>query len=137
MLIHINISVPSVMEQPLKDAEAVLIDKEIKYKVKGDGDTVTAQMPLPGSTMPQSSTVILYTGDAKPSEHITVPNLVDYSVAGASNHVIQSGLNVRVVGNANTSSTALVISQSPAAGEVVAEGTVITIRTNSSVGVQN
>lgn len=133
----LDVSIPSLMEQSLKDAEAVLIDKEIKYKVKGDGDTVLDQMPQPGSTMPQSGTMILYTGDAKPSKNITVPNLADYSVAGASNRITSMGLNVRVVGNSNAGSTALVISQSPAAGEVVPEGTVITIRTNSSVGVQN
>ena len=133
----LDVSVPSLMEQSLEEAEALLIDKEIKYKVKGDGDTVVDQMPLPGSTMPQSSTIILYTGDAKPSENITIPNLVDYSVAGATNRITSMGLNVRVVGNSNAGSTALVISQSPAAGEVVPEGTVVTIRTNSSVGVQN
>ena len=121
----------------MEEAKALLIDKEIKFKVKGDGDTVLDQMPLPGSTMPQSSTIILYTGDAKPSKNITVPNLVDYSVAGAADRIASMGLNVRVVGNSNAGSTALVISQSPAAGEVVPEGTVVTIRTNSSVGVQN
>ena len=136
-LATLDISVPSLMDQSLKDAEAALIDAEIKYKVKGDGDTVTAQMPQAGGMMPQSGTVILYTGDAKPSKNITVPNLVDYSVAGASSHILDSGLNVRVVGNSNAGSDALVISQSPEAGEVVAEGTVITIRTNSSSGVQN
>ena len=133
----LDISVPSLIDQSLKDAEAALIDAEIKYKIKGDGDTVTAQMPQAGGMMPQSGTVILYTGDAKPSKNITVPNLVDYSVAGASNHILDSGLNVRVVGNSNTGSDALVISQSPEAGTVVSEGTVITIRTNSSSGVQN
>ena len=133
----LDVSIPPLMEQKLKDAEATLIDKEIKYKIKGNGDTVVDQMPQPGSTMPQSGTMILYTGDAKPSKNITVPNLVDYSVAGASDRITSMGLNVRVVGNSNAGSTALVISQSPEAGEVVAEGTVITIRTNSSVGVQN
>ena len=94
-------------------------------------------MPEAGSTMPQSGTVILYTGDASPSKNITIPNLVDYSVAGATNRIKQSGLNVRVVGNANAGSDALVISQSPAAGKVVAEGTVVTIRTNISEGVSS
>lgn len=133
----LDIAIPSLIEQPLATAEATLIDKEIKYKVVGNGDTVTAQMPEGGTTMPQSGTMILYTGDETPSKRITVPNLVNYSVAGATNAIKQAGLNVRVVGNANTGSTALVISQSPAAGEVVAEGAVITIRTNSSEGVSS
>ncbi len=136
-LATLDVSVPALLERSLKEAESTLIDKEIKYKVKGNGDTVTAQMPSAGSTMPHSGTIILYTGDATPTKNITVPNLVDYSVAGASNVITQYGLNVRVVGNTNSGAQTLVISQSPAAGEVVAEGTVITIRTNSSDGVQN
>jgi stage V sporulation protein D (sporulation-specific penicillin-binding protein) len=136
-LATLDVSVPSLQERSLEEAEKILIDQEIKYKVKGDGDRVIAQSPAAGSTMPHSGMVILYTGDAKPSNNITVPNLVDYSVAGASSVIAQYGLNVRVVGNTNSGAATLVISQSPAAGEVVSEGAVITIRTNSSDGVQN
>ncbi len=133
----LDVAITSYVDRPLSEVEADLIDKEIKYKIKGNGDTVTAQSPAAGTTMPQSGTMILYTGDASLSKSITVPNLVDYSVAGASNRIVQEGLNVRVVGNGNTEATALVISQSPAAGERVAPGTVITIRTNSSEGVSS
>ncbi len=136
-LATLDIAIPSFMDQTLEEAEKNLIAEEIKYKVKGNGDTVVAQMPEAGSTMPQSGTVILYTGDSKPSKNITVPNLVDYSVAGATNRIKQSGLNVRVVGNFNSGTDVLVISQSPAAGTVVAEGAVVTIRTNSSEGVSS
>lgn len=136
-LATLDIAIPSYMDKTLSEVEKILVDAEIKYKVKGNGDTVVAQMPEAGSTMPQSGTVILYTGDASPSKNITIPNLVDYSVAGATNRIKQSGLNVRVVGNANAGSDALVISQSPAAGTVVAEGAVVTIRTNSSEGVSS
>lgn len=136
-LATLDVSVPALLERPLQEAESILIDSEIKYKVKGDGDRVTAQVPAAGSTMPHSGTIILYTGDAKPSNDIVVPNLVDYSVGGASNVIAQYGLNVRVVGNTHSGAQTLVISQSPVAGEKVAPGTVITIRTNSSDGVQN
>ncbi len=136
-LATLDIAIPSFMDQTLEEAEKNLIAEEIKYKVKGNGDTVVAQMPEAGSTMPQSGTVILYTGDSKPSKNITIPNLVDYSVAGATNRIKQSGLNVRVVGNFNSGTDVLVISQSPAAGTVVAEGAVVTIRTNSSEGVSS
>lgn len=136
-LATLDIAVPSFIEQTVDEATATLVDEEIKYEIEGDGDVVTAQMPEAGSTMPHSGTVILYTGDATPSANITVPNLVNYSVAGATNRIKQSGLNVRVVGNENSGSDVLVISQSPAAGTVVAEGAVITIRTNSSEGVSS
>jgi len=136
-LATLDIAIPSYMDKTLSEVEKELVDAEIKYKIKGNGETVVAQMPEAGSTMPQSGTVILYTGEASPSKNITIPNLVDYSVAGATNRIKQSGLNVRVVGNANAGSDALVISQSPAAGTVVAEGAVVTIRTNSSEGVSS
>lgn len=87
--------------------------------------------------MPQDGTIVLYTGGKTPAENIVVPDLTGYSVSGASNRITQAGLNVRVVGNENASSSSLVISQSPAKGTVVAEGTVITIRTNSSEGVSS
>lgn len=136
-LATLDISVPSYLDQSLEEATAALIDAEITYKIEGDGDTVTAQMPEAGTTMPQSGTLILYTGDASPTKDIVVPDLVDYSVAGATNRIKSEGLNVRVVGNEVSGSDALVISQSPEAGTVVAEGTVITIRTNSSEGVSS
>ncbi len=136
-LATLDITVPSMMNQSVDAATKALVEEEIKYKIVGGGDKVTNQMPQAGSTMPQSGTIILYTGDASPNANVIVPNLVDYSVAGASNRIVQSGLNVRVVGNENAGSDALVISQSPEPGTAVAEGTVITIRTNSSEGVSS
>ncbi len=136
-LATLDISVSSYLDMTLDEATGYLIEDEIKYKVVGNGDTVTAQMPEAGTTMPQSGTIILYTGDKTPSKNITIPNLVDYSVAGATNRLAQSGLTVRVVGNENAGSDALVISQSPEAGTVVSEGAVVTIRTNSSEGVSS
>ncbi len=133
----LDISVPSVVDQTVANAKALLNEKGITCKVVGEGDTVTAQSPAGGNTMPLSGTMILYTEGKTPNENIMVPDLVNYSVAGATNRIKQSGLNVRVVGNANTEATSLVISQSPAAGEMVAEGAVITIRTNSSEGVSS
>jgi len=131
----LDVAITSFMDQPLDLVKAQLIEKEIKFKVVGNGETVTAQVPEAGTTMPHNGTLILYTGDQKPNKSIVVPDLVNYSVAGASNRITSMGCNVRVVGNNNSGSTALVISQSPAAGEKVAPGTVITIRTNSSEGV--
>lgn len=133
-LATLDVAVPSYIDQDSEKAGESLKKEGFKYKVVGGGGKVTAQMPEPGTTMPQNGTVILYTGEASPSKSIVVPNLVDYSVAGATNRILQSGLNVRVVGNENAGNV-LVVSQSPAAGEIVAEGTVITIRSNSSEGV--
>ncbi|MBQ7095566.1 MAG: PASTA domain-containing protein [Clostridia bacterium] len=134
-LATLDVALTSYIDQTVDAAGKALEEKGFKYKVVGGGDTVTAQMPEPGTTMPQNGTVILYTGEETPSKNIVVPNLVDYSVAGATNRILQSGLNVRVVGNENLGTDILVVSQSPAAGEIVAKGTVITIRTNSSDGV--
>ncbi|MBQ7090162.1 MAG: PASTA domain-containing protein, partial [Clostridia bacterium] len=133
----LDVNIPTLREQPLETAKKTLEEKDIKYRVIGSGDTVTAQVPEAGTTMPHSGTVYLYTGESAPNANVTVPNLVDYSVAGATNHLLQIGLNVRVVGNGNTASDALVTEQSHEAGTTVKQGTVITIRTNSSVGVSS
>ena len=136
-LATLDVSVPSNIDKSVEEAKRAMEDEGFTCRVVGDGDMVTDQMPAPGTTMPQNGTVILYTGDASPSKNIVVPNLVNYSVSGATNRILQAGLNVRVVGNGNAGSNALVISQTPAAGEIVAEGTVITIRSNSSEGVSS
>ena len=136
-LATLDVSVTSYIDQTVEAATAALKEKQFKYKIVGSGDTVTAQMPAAGTTMPQDGTIVLYTGGKTPAENIVVPDLTGYSVSGASNRITQAGLNVRVVGNENASSSSLVISQSPAKGTVVAEGTVITIRTNSSEGVSS
>lgn len=101
-----------------------------KYVVIGNGDTVTAQSPAAGTIVSElAKVVILYTNGEEPKNTVTVPNVVGKTAEAANRLIINENLNIRIEGAANFTSGdgATVISQFPAAGEVVPEGTVIVL----------
>ena len=101
-----------------------------KYVIVGEGGTVTAQSPASGTIVSNlAKVVILYTGNETPKESVEVPNVVGKTAEAANRLIINKNLNIRIEGAANftSGSGATVIEQSPAAGEFVPEGTVITL----------
>lgn len=97
------------------------------YEIIGSGETVTAQIPQAGSMISSDSGVLLlYTGDEKPANTITVPNVVGMTAYNANAALVNLGLNVTFSGSLNGSS-ATVISQNPVAGTVVSRGTIIEV----------
>ncbi len=99
----------------------------IQYTIVGDGDTITAQIPAAGETIfKDTGKLILYTGEETPKNTVTVPDLVGKSAEAANRLLVNAGLNVSITGATN-GDTATVIRQSPAAGEVVPEATLVTI----------
>jgi stage V sporulation protein D (sporulation-specific penicillin-binding protein) len=111
-------------------AQTDLENRGIAYRVEGDGDTVTCQIPAGGSSINRNTgRVILYTGDAKPDLFVTVPEVIGRTAAQANADIINSGLNIVFNGAANTEAGegAVVVAQSPAAGTRVEYGTVVTV----------
>ena len=99
-------------------------------EVVGGGDYVTAQIPAAGSVVLKSSArLIFYTGGETPQETVTVPNIVNKTAAAANQTLINKGLNIKIEGSKyyHEGEGVTVVSQSPAAGEVVPYGTVITV----------
>lgn len=110
---------------------ASLLEKNgFDYEIVGDGETVTSQSPESGTIVSNlSKCVILYTDGSEPKNNVEVPNVVGKTAEAANRLIINKNLNIRINGAANytSGSGATVISQSPAAGTMVAEGTVITL----------
>ena len=73
--------------------------------------------------------VILYAGNDIPEKTIKVPDVIGRTAASANGMIINAGLNIRIEGTRNylSGTGAVVVSQSPAAGEVVPEGAVVTV----------
>ena len=107
------------------------------YKIVGGEGKVEHQMPKNGTSVPRGGTVVLYTNGKTPSATVTVPDITKMSVAGATKMISNYGLNLKLTGNESTKSTALIYSQSPAAGTVVEAGTVITAEYKNYDGVSN
>ncbi|MBQ2118070.1 MAG: PASTA domain-containing protein, partial [Clostridia bacterium] len=97
--------------------------------VVGDGATVTSQVPSSGVYVTKGSArVVLYTGNELAKNSITVPDVAGQTAAAASQSLVNAGLSVHVIGATDAGTTgAVVIEQSPSAGEVVTKGTVVTI----------
>ncbi len=136
-LATLDTSVPSVIGMNTDSAVNEIKNKGLKYKIVGGDGAVEHQMPKNGTLIPQGGTVVLYTNGKEPSATVTVPDITKMSVAGAAKMISNYGLNIKLVGNESTKSTALISSQSPAAGSVVEAGTVITANYKNYDGVSN
>ncbi len=125
----INIEVPDVRDLRSGEAEAALAEKSFRCTLKGEGDTVTDQLPAPGAEIPGNSEIILYLGGAeKPMDTVTVPDLRNCRVTDADEALRSIGLYLQTKGAAKTASGDVVITdQDVAPGSAVARGTVVTV----------
>lgn len=106
-----------------------------KVEVVGDGNKVLAQSPKSGEYVdPENPRLILYTTEESIEEKnkeenlVVVPDLVGKTAVAANGVLTSYGLNVRLFGTANyQSNDVIVLTQSPAAGEKVTRGTVVSI----------
>ena len=100
-------------------------------EIVGTGPIVMSQLPAPGSIVLKSSAkLVLYTGVGEPEGTMTVPNLVGKTAEAANKMLANSGYNIKIEGSKyyHEGGSAVVTGQSPAAGEVVPRGTVVTVK---------
>ena len=122
----VGVSAPNVIGKTVSEATNELTNSGLKILVKGSGDTVIAQTPDPGSSVPSGGTVVVYTDEASMNQTVTVPNFTNRSLSDVNYLAAQAGLNIKVTGAYN-SSAATARTQDYAAGEQIKPGTVITV----------
>ena len=111
----------------LEEAQSALIDKGLKARIMGDGDTVLAQVPAENSTIPYGGTVILYTDETELEETVKVPNVLGRTSRQANATLLNAGLNIKIVGSFDDNVQTQVVAQSPMPEEEVVPGTVVTV----------
>ncbi len=131
-LAEMKVNVSNYIGMSVADATAALDEKGLSYKVYGDGPTVTQQIPKSGSVVVQGTgRIVLYTGTETPTESVRVPDVTGYSISGATQLLVDKGLNILLEGAtqsySSTDSYAQAVSQSIVGGTKVAPGTVITV----------
>jgi len=113
------------------DAKTQIAAQGLKAEVVGNGELVTAQIPLRGSIISkENGKVILYTDGTDPeSRTVIVPEVLGLTAAEANTKLVNAGLNIEIEGaqNYEKGSGAIVTSQSCAAGKEVPYGTVVTV----------
>ncbi len=97
--------------------------------VVGEGKYVTSQSPKAQSLYSgETGKMVFYTDDTEPEEK-SVPDVVGKTLVEANRAITDAGFNLRISGayDADGKGGAVVVSQSPAAGEKVQNGSVISI----------
>jgi stage V sporulation protein D (sporulation-specific penicillin-binding protein) len=130
-LAEMEVTVGGYTGLPLTEAIALLNEKGLSYTVRGDGNTVTQQVPKSGTVVIQGSgQVVLYTGTETPRENVSVPDLTGMTITGATKILVDRGLNIILEGATQaytTGSYAVAISQSIPAYTKVTPGTAVTV----------
>lgn len=123
----LDIVMPDFTGMTAAEAKERAAQEGLTVMVRGTGDTITAQSPEAGVTVPRDNVLNLYAGGDKPATTYNCPNLKGMTLSAIKNAIDGSGLYVRPIGLADYGSTIQCVSQTPEAGEQIPFGTVITV----------
>ena len=124
-----DVLTPSVTGLSLADAQVKAEAAGLTVRTVGDGETVTDQIPIQGASIPGGSEMVLYMGEAKPTDQVEVPDLSGQSPETVRQTLSSLGLYMKATGVSDyyTSST-IAAGQSIAAGTMVDRGTVVEVQ---------
>jgi len=132
----VSMTMPNVVALSREEAEKSLAENHLQAKFVGEGDTVTDQIPYSGSEVPGNATVMIYLGEEKPTDLVTVPSLIGLTQYEANITISNTGgLYLLMRGSTSQSDFVTVSAQSIPAGTQVERGTTITVElTDASAG---
>jgi stage V sporulation protein D (sporulation-specific penicillin-binding protein) len=104
-----------------------LKESGLKWKIIGDGQTVTEQLPAPGQKIPAGSEILLYLGEEPEVRTVTVPDFTGLHRQQAAEAAGKLGLYLQITGNETVSANITVISQNIPKDSQVPVGTTITL----------
>ena len=112
----------------LEQAKAALKKQGLAFQTVGDEETVTAQVPAPGQSVPGDSEILLYFGTQTKTEPISVPDFVGMNRQAASDAAMELGLYILVSGNTGREPSVTVAEQSIPPGTQVPRGTTVELK---------
>lgn len=119
--------VPAVSGMNLTEARQTISQSGLRCVVEGNGSVVTAQVPNPGVVIARNGTVIVYTGDARPSNSVQVPSVIGKSFEEAKSIIEKAKFQFHAIGIENTTQNAVAQTQSIQSGEYATIGSEITV----------
>ena len=124
----VSVTVPDLRELTVSEAKANIDSKKLNLKVSGRGDRVVDQLPKPGVTIGENSTIIVYTEERDENKKIIVPDVTGMTVKAAKKQITDVGLNFEIAGAGLTGEDgAYAFKQSIPAGTQVEPATVISV----------
>lgn len=123
-----DVVMPQTVGLSQAEAKTLLKSKGFSLRAVGEGAVVTGQLPVQGTLAPAGSKVVLYMGSEKPTEKVTVPDLVGKSPSAAQAALEAIGLYMRATGvTENYTATTIAMTQGLAAGSQADPGAVIEV----------
>lgn len=120
------VTVPNITNKTVTEAQKTLENKGFRcnFNISGNKNEVlvTDQVPAANTKLPSNSLIMLYTSENNVRTSTTVPNLLEMSAARAANSLKSKNLNISIEGSGT------VVSQEPASGTAVEEGTVVKVK---------
>ena len=115
-------SLPDVQNKTVAEAQKILENAGFKCDTTSDSNSIVSeQVPKPGTALLKGSIVKLYTSKNNTRTSVEVPNVKGLTAVKAKNTLLNTKLNVNIVGSGK------VVSQDPIAGTNLEEGSVVTI----------
>ena len=111
----------------LKEAETILKQQSLTAHAQGSGETVTAQVPAPGTGVPGGSQVLLHFGEVPEISTAEVPDFTGMHRQQAADAAQELGLYIRVTGNTDLSAQVTAVRQDIPAGTQVTQGTTVVL----------
>lgn len=122
-----NKTVPNVVGLKRDEVVKVFGESGLRYNIIGNGEKVLSQIPSGGTELAEGSTVALYTEKDKTAT-VIVPDVLGRTATDANIILTNAGLNMKVFGAEDTGQgTAVVSTQTPAAGTEVDRGTAVSV----------
>jgi len=108
-----------------KEAQALLSKSGLTARTEGTEETVTAQIPAAGQTVPGGSQVLLYFGEEAQERTVAVPDFTGMNRQQASDAAGAAGLYIQVTGNTEIAAHVTVTAQYTPKDTMVPIGTTI------------
>ena len=123
----INVDMPRITGRSVDNAIELLESMGFEYIVAGDGESVTAQLPMPNAYVASGTTVIIYAGEEAPHETVTVPPLSGMTYINARQALESRGMFIRTTGAPKSDGKVTVSVQSIPSGAQTAYGSVVEV----------
>ena len=124
---ELDVTVPKLAGKTLGQATEQLEALGLTVRIVGNGGAVTDQLPSPNAAVAPKSQIILYTGTAKPTDPVIVPDLYYKSFQDAKRTLEGKGLFIKSGGTLSGNKEAVVTTQSVVKNDQVEPGTVIEV----------
>jgi stage V sporulation protein D (sporulation-specific penicillin-binding protein) len=116
-------AVPNLVGKTISEARQIVIDAGLNIKISGEDDSDNAmiyeQMPASGTSVPETSMVVVYTAPDPVKKQVVVPDLTGFTLEHAYQLLLEMGLNMKATNTGN------VVSQSIPPGTSVDPGSIV------------